>query len=199
MTAETGSPAASVPTPLKAAEPPAPEAAHVVDKVRAEAMRANMSAIMTADVEDLRTAGTAIGVATVGHDLELTTSAAALVSAKGDVTMHQAGAWALIGGGDVSVSQGGSWVVVAKDYSVETGGNGVVAAAEANVSHGFVGFLLAPRATLSDDSRVIIDSKGALIIGAAFVLGLFILGLFGARAARGALAWRPKLPGLHWQ
>jgi hypothetical protein len=171
---------------------------HLADRAKAEAMQANMSAIVTADVHDLHTTGTAIGVANVGHDLDLTTSATALVSAQGAVTIHQAVSWGVFSKGDVSVQQGGSVLVVARDYSVESGAAAAVIATEAKVSGSWVGFLLAPKANLSDDSRVFIGTVGALIIGGAILLGFGILAVAGIRTARAAMAWRPKLPGLKW-
>ena len=194
MTPDTGSPAEAVAKTTGSA----PTAPHFVDRARAEAMRANMSAIATADVGDLHTTGTAIGVATVGHDVDLTTSAAGLISAQGDVTIHQAVSWGVFSKGDVSVNQGGSAVVVARDYKVESGMACAVVATEATVSKGWIGFLLAPKASISDDSRVFISTTGALIIGGAILLGFGILAVAGLRTARAAMAWRPKLPGLKW-
>jgi hypothetical protein len=177
-----------------------PEAVpHFADRAKAEAMRANMSAIVTADVGDLQTTGSAIGVATVGHDLDMTTSAAGLLSVQGDAAIHQAGSWGVFAKGDVSVSQGGSAVVVARDYKVESGAACAVVATEATVSRGWIGFLLAPKATVSDDSRVFIGTTAALIIGGAILLGFGVLAVAGVRTAREAMAWRPKLPGLKWE
>ena len=209
MTAETAHTAGA--HPAAKAEPAAPERAraaaggddaatapHLADRAKADAMRANMSAIMTADVTDLQTVGTLVGVATVGNDAEITTSAAGLVSAGRDASIHQAVAWGVVGKGDVSIDQGASMLAVAHDYSVQSGVAGVVVATEATVSRGWIGFLLAPKATLSDDSRVLIGTIPALIIGGAIVLGFGILAVAGVRTARSALAWRPKLPGLKW-
>ena len=194
MTPDTGP---SADAAAKATEA-APTARHFVDRAKAEAMRANMSAIATADVGDLHTTGTAIGVATVGHDVDLTTSAAGLISAQGDVSIHQAVSWGIFSKGDVSVNQGGSAVVVARDYKVDSGVACTVIATEATVNKGWIGFLLAPKATISDDSRVFIGTTAALIIGAAILLGFGILAVAGMRTARAAMAWRPKLPGLKW-
>ena len=193
MTPETAHPADG-PDAVEAA----PTAPHLVDRARAEAMRANMSAIGTADVGDLHTTGTAVGVATVGHDVDFTTSAAGLVSAQGDVTVHQAVSWGVFSKGDVSVSQGGSVVVVARDYRAESGAACAVVATEASVSKSWVGFLLTPKATVSDDSKVLIGTTAALIIGGAILLGFGVLAVAGVRTAKAAMAWRPKLPGLKW-
>jgi hypothetical protein len=161
-------------------------------------MRANMSAIMTADVTDLHTTGTVLGVATVGKDAEITSSAAGLISAGGAVSIHQAVAWGVMSKGDVAVDQGASMLAVAHDYRVQSGVAGVVIATEATVSRGWIGFLLAPKATLADDSRVLIGTIPALIIGGAIVIGFGLLAIAGVRTARSAMAWRPKLPGLKW-
>jgi len=176
----------------------APTTAHLVDRAKAEAMRANMSAIATADVSDLHTTGTAIGVATVANDVDLTTSAVGLVSAQGDVSIHQAVSWGVFSKGDVTVNQGGSALVVARDYKVESGAACTVIATEADVRRSWIGLLLAPKATVSDDSRVFIGTTAALIISTAILLGFGMLAVAGVRTAKAAMAWRPKLPGLKW-
>jgi hypothetical protein len=181
------------------ARPDAPPLPHLADRVKAEAMRASMSAIMTADVTELHTSGTLLGLATVGNDADITASAAAVVSAGGDVSIHQAVVWGVVSKGDVTVDQGASALTVARDYEVRSGVAGLVVATEATVSHGLVGFLLAPKATLSDDSRVIIGTIPALIIGGAIVVGFGLLAVAAVGAVRSALAWRPKLPGLRWE
>lgn len=197
---QSGKPAPKKPA-TKAAE--TADVPHLVDKVRADAMRANMSAIMTADVEDLQTAGTVVGIAQVGNDVEITTSVAGIVAAKGDVSIHQAVAGWVVGSNDVTVNQGGSTAVIANKYSIESGVNAVVVATEADVSHGWVGFLLAPKARISEDSRVFIDTTAALIIGGliagAILVAAVLLSVFGVRAARTAASWRPKMPGLTWE
>jgi hypothetical protein len=174
-------------------------APHIVDRAKADAMRANMSAIATADVGDLQTAGTLMGVTTVGNDAEIATSATGLMSVQGDVNAHQAVSWGVICKGDVKVDQGASMVTIAHDYKLESGLSGTVIATEATISRGWVGFLLAPRATISDDSRVLIATPGALIIGGAILVGFALLAMAGVRTARNAIMYRPKLPGLTWR
>ena len=55
---------------------------------------------------------------------------------------------------------------------------------EADVKHSWVGIVIAPKATVSEDSRVIISTKAALIIAAA------VLGGFGLVALAFALGMR---------
>jgi hypothetical protein len=169
------------------------KAPHVTDRVEAKDMRASLSAMVSAEAEQLDATASAVGVASVEGDADVGTSFVGVVSAKGDTTIHQSVAGAVIGGESVSVSQGGSPVLISRAISMNTGAGGAILAGEANVQRGWIGVLLTPKATISEDSRVLIGPAAALILSVAVLGGFGIAAYFAARGAKRMLAWRPQL------
>lgn len=165
----------------------------VVGTVTSETAEANLSAVGVAKTEDLTAVGSAIGVVTAEGDAEVNTSMVPLFVAKGDASFHQAYASAFIAGGTVDVRQGGSPIIVGKQLSVEQGGGLVMLASEAQVSRGFVGLLVSPNATVSDDSRVLLSTKAALIIAAALLGGFGIIAVVMVLGVRRVMQWRPQI------
>ena len=163
-----------------------------IGTAEAGTMRTSLSAIGTADVGDLHTTGTAVGVANVTGDVDLTTSAAGLVSADGSASIHQAVAWGVFSGGDVKVSQAASVLTVAQGYRVDSGAAAAVVAGEATIKHGWIGFLFAPKATISEDSKVLLSTKAALIIAAALFGGFALVAVVMALGVRRVMSWRPQ-------
>lgn len=159
----------------------------VVGSVNADDVQANLSAIGMAKSDWFESMGSAIAFASIQGDADINTSAVPLLYAKGDVHFHQAYASAVIAGDTVQVHQGGSPLMLAKRLKIKQGGAGVIVAGEAKVKSGFVGMLLAREATISDDSRVLVDSKSAAIVGAALLGGL---GLVAFGLARGLAGMR---------
>jgi hypothetical protein len=79
--------------------------------------------------------------------------------------------------------------MVARNIDVETGGAGLLVASDARLSRGWVGMLVARNAEVSEDSRVLIDSRGAATIGAIVAGGMAVvaavsLGIFGSIVGR---------------
>jgi len=179
-----------------------------VETVEAGPLTASMSAIATANANSISATGSAIATART-TSLTTTASAVGLIQAEGDATVslsavplmvtrgnaefRQAYASAFIAGSDVSITQGGAPLIVGKSITVDTGGGGALIAGEAKVSNGWVGVLLAKDAQLSDDTRVIVTTKMALIVAAALLggFGLVAVGLyFGAQRLS---QWKPDL------
>lgn len=165
----------------------------VVGSVTAESAEANLSVVAIAKTDDLTAVGSAIGLVTAEGDAEVNTSMVPLLIAKGDASFHQAYASAFIAGGTVDVRQGGSPIIVGKQLSVEQGGGIVMLASEAQVSRGFVGLLVSPNATVSDDSRVLLSTKAALIIAAALLGGFGIVAIAMLLGVRRVMQWRPQI------
>lgn len=164
-----------------------------VGTVSSESIEANLSAIGLAKTEDLTVVGSVVGIASTEGDTEINTSATPLVITKGDASFHQAYASAFIAGGCVDIRQGGSPIIVGKQLSVEQGGGLVMLASEAQVNRGFVGLLVSPNATVSDDSRVLLSTKAAIIIAAALLGGFGIVAVAMLLGVRRVMQWRPQI------
>ena len=179
------------PTP-RAAEPPR-VASHVADTLEAASIQANLSAVVHVHAEEFEAVGSAVGVATVGRDAVITASATPLVYARGDVHIRQSYVSAVLAAGDMEVSQAGAPVIIGKKLSVDQGGGMVMLAGEAEVSRGFVGVLLTPKATISDDSKVLLSTRAALVIAAALFGGFALVAVVMALGMRRVVRWRPHI------
>jgi hypothetical protein len=141
------------------------------DVLEVVAMHASMTAIGSVSTEEFDASQCAIGTAAVDGDASIGASLIGVLSA-GSVGVHQGGAAVMIVDGDVSIDQGAAQVVVARTVGIEQGGVGTLIAGEANLSRTWVGLMAARNATLSDDSRVVVDTRGALMIAGAVLGGL---------------------------
>jgi hypothetical protein len=141
------------------------------DVVEVVAMQASMTAIGSVSAEEFDASQCAIGSASIDGDASVGASAIGMLSAN-SVGLHQGYASLMVVDGDVSVDQGGAQVIVARTVGIEQCGVGTLVAGEANVAHSWVGLMAARNATLSDDSRVIVDARTAIIIGAGLLGGL---------------------------
>lgn len=128
------------------------------------------------------------------RDVSMTTSVAGLVNAQGDAEISQGGALAVVSQGHAAISQGGAGAIVSNSFSGDSFGSGVVLGNEVSVANSWVGFALTPKMEVSEDSHVIIGTKGALIIAAA-IFGVFgLAAVLAFYAGRRVLRWRPKVP-----
>lgn len=168
-------------------------ASHVSGLLETDALQANMSAIATAQTGSLDAVGTAIGFANVTGDATLTASASPVVFAKGDISIRQSYTSAVIAGGDMEITQAGAPIIVGKQLDIKQGGGIVMLAGESSVSGGFVGVLLSPKATVSDDSRVLIGTKAAIIIAAALLGGFGLVAVVMLLGVQRVMSWRPQL------
>lgn len=164
--------------------------------VEVEAMEATMAAIASVSAEQFSATQSAIASATVAGPADVRASLVGMLST-GSLELHQSIAAAMIVDGDASIDQGGAQVMVARSVQIEGGGAVAIVADEANVARSWIGVMAARNATLSDDTRVLIDARGGLI------LGLLLLGGFGVVAgaiymgARHLAARIPHLPHPH--
>lgn len=175
---------------------PEDETAFDGDFVDVDIMEATATVFGSVMCEEFSAQGSAIASASVAGDAEISASAIGAVSAD-TVAMRQAAATVMVVSGDVAVSQGGAALIVARQVEVETGGACCVVASEATVARSWVGFMAARNATISDDSRVIIDTRAGLIIGAFLFGGLGLLAVatfLGARRIADRMPRMPRMP-----
>lgn len=127
------------------------------------------------DGDDLLIDSSLVGVVR-GKDIRLDRGGAGVVLASGDMQMNQGGGQVMAAGGDMPVAQGGGGLMFAGgDMSISQGGGGIlVAGGEARVDDGTVGVLLAPKVVLGNNTRVLVSTPQAIIIGivAGAVIGL---------------------------
>ncbi|MBI5231043.1 MAG: hypothetical protein HY876_02635 [Coriobacteriales bacterium] len=138
---------------------------------------------------------------TAAHDANLTSSLAGVVNSQGDADLNQSGAGAVIAQGAVGISQGGAAAIVSRSVAGESMGTGIVVANDVRISRGWIGVVASPNVEISDDSRVLIDPRAALIIAVA-IFGVFGLAVvMAAMFARRAMQWRPKIPmpSIQWR
>ena len=165
-----------------------------VNAVNADTVSAAASAIATAKTGSLDATGCAVGLAQVDGDANICLSAAPIVSAKGDATFRQAYASAFISGGDVSISQGGAPLIIGREITIDTGGAAALVASDVKVRRGWIGLLFARHADVSEDSRVLLDTKGALILAAVLLGGFGLVAVALYLSARRVSEWRPEWP-----
>jgi len=177
----------------KPAESQPPIASHVSGALKAETLQANLSAIATAQTGSLEAVGSAVGFANVSGDASLTASATPIVYAKGNVSVRQSYTSAVLAGGDMDITQAGAPLIIGKKLDVQQGGAVVMLSGDSTVTNGFVGVLLTPKATINDDSRVLIGTKAALIIAAALLGGFGLVALVMVLGVKRVMSWRPQI------
>jgi len=165
-----------------------------VGTVNTETLSAAASALGTVKAGSVDATGCAVGLAQVDGDVAVSLSAVPILSAKGGATFRQSYASAFISGGDVSISQGGAPLIVGREITVDTGGAAAIVAGDATIRHGWIGMLLARNADVSEDTRVFLDTRGALILAAALLSGFGIVALVLYLSAKRISEWRPQLP-----
>jgi hypothetical protein len=93
----------------------------------------------------------------------------------------------------MDITQAGAPLIIGKQLNVEQGGALVMLTGESTVTNGFVGVLLSPKATISEESRVLISTKAALIIAAALLGGFGLVALVMVLGVRRVMTWRPQI------
>jgi hypothetical protein len=157
------------------------------------AMHATTTAIGSVSAEEFDASQCAIGSASVEGDASVEASIVGVLSAS-SAGVHQGGAAVMVVDGDVSIDQGGAQVIVAQSAGIEQGGVGVLVAGDASLARSWVGLMAARNATLSDDSRVIIDTRSALIIGGLLFGGLGFVGICMLVVGKRIASRVPHLP-----
>ena len=169
-------------------------------KLSGRDVQANLSAMGSVTAGSLSATGSAIGAASVQGDATITASMVPALLTKGDTTIQQSYASAMIvgGGGNTTVHQAVSPLIIGKTMDISQAGACMLVTGEADVKRSWVGIVLAPKATISEDSHVIISTKAALIIALALFGGLGLVALAVTLSARRLMRWRPtiNIPGV---
>jgi hypothetical protein len=163
--------------------------------VDVDVVEASMTAFGSVNCGEFGATKSAIASAEVAGDADITMSMVGAVSAE-SVSLKQGATFAMVASGDAAISQGCSSVIVAKSVDMETAGACMVVAGDASVARSWVGFMAARNAQFSDDSRVIIDTRAGLIIGAFLFGGLGLLAVATYLGARRIAERMPHLPHL---
>ncbi|HEY5541412.1 MAG TPA: hypothetical protein VIL41_08165 [Coriobacteriia bacterium] len=199
MTADETTPLTTA-TPMPDAETPAAGEFRTAGPLAAVKLaggdiQANFSAIGTVDATSLSATGSVIGVASIDGDATITASVTPALLTRGDTTVQQSYVSAVIvgGGGDTRVHQAFAPIIVGKTMDLTQAGGAVLVTGEADVKRSWVGIVIAPKATISEDSRVLISTKAALIIAAALFGGLGLVALAVTLGVRRVMSWRPSI------
>ena len=171
-----------------------PEAASpAASSLEATSSEANFSVVGSLHAEQFEAVGSVVGFASASGDASISASVSPVVHAKGNVNVRQTYTSAIIAGGDMEISQACAPVIVGRQLSVHQGGAVVALTGEAEVRNGFVGVLLSPNASISEDSRVLLSTKAALIIAGAILGGCTLVSVVMSLAARRTRGWRRNI------
>jgi hypothetical protein len=155
-------------------------------KVHGDDVQANLSAIGTVASGTLSATGSVIGIAAVDGDATVTASAVPAVMARGELTMQQSYASAIIvgGSGEMKIHQAAAPLIVGKTIDVSQSGACSLVANEMSVKQSWVGVVVGTHVEVSEDSRVLISTRAALIIAAAILGGFGLVALVGVMGMR---------------
>lgn len=164
------------------------------DVVEVDVLEAKGAALASVSTVELAAKGSAIGKATVEGDAEVSGSLVGMVSA-GSVGLYRGAAMVMVGDGESAIEQGFADIVVTRAIGMNKSGAGVVVANDASVARSWVGVMAARNATLSADSRVIIDAKALMVLVLALLGGMGALAFIVFPRARGMMrrshmSWR---------
>ncbi len=161
--------------------------------IETPALEVSLSAIASAKTESLSATGSAIGIASTGGDVNLQLSALGLAAAKGSGSMRQSYASAFVASEQLALSQSAVPLGIARTITFEQSGALVSASAETTVRRGFIGILLSGRTDVAEDSKVLLDTRGALILAAALLGGFGLVAAAMFFGARRLSQWRPSI------
>jgi hypothetical protein len=124
-----------------------------------------------------------------GQDIDVTQSGAVVIAAANDLHIGQGGGSAILAGNGIHIERGGGNVVASgAGISIKQGGAFVAAAPEIKFEKSFVAFAVGRSVEFGAGSRLIIEAKGAGILGLSIVAsGLaaaLTLRMVGSRSAR---------------
>jgi hypothetical protein len=162
-------------------------------KIDGESLQANMSAMATVNTGSLSATGSAIGAASVDGDATITASMVPALITRGDTTVQQSYASAVIVGRGAltKVHQSATPMIIGRSMDVTQSAAVAIVTGEADVKSSWVGIIVAPNVKVSDDSKVLISTRGAIIIGAFLLGGLGLVALAFSLGVRRVTHWRP--------
>lgn len=160
------------------------------DAITVDMLQTSMTAIASAETGELDAAQSAIANLTTHGDANVSTSVIGLLNGV-TTNVKQSLAGAVVADANASVSQSVTPAIVARHVETTGSASAVTVAEDVTATKSWIGLMAARNATLSEDSRVIIDWKGAIILG-LFLLGGFgivaVVAWFASRRVVGALA-----------
>lgn len=160
------------------------------DVIAVDLLQASMTAIASAETGELDATQSAIASLTTHGDAHVSGSAIGLLNGV-TTNVKQSVAGAVIADANALVEQSLTPAIVARHVDVTGSASAVTVAEDVTATKTWIGLMAARNATLSEDSRVLIDWKGAIILG-LFLLGGFglvaVVVWFAARRVIGALA-----------
>jgi hypothetical protein len=178
------------------------------DVVYVDSLTATFSAIASAEADDIHASGSAIGsshsnsltatasaigLANVDGDAQITVSAVPILRTAGGATFSQAYASAVIVGGDMEIHQAAAPVIIGKQLDATQVGAAVVITGDADIKRSTIGLLLSRSANVSEDSRVLLSTKAALIIACALFGGFAFVAIALIMSAQRVAEWRPEI------
>lgn len=162
-----------------------------------------LSAVGSVHADAFAATGSLIGVANVERDARITASVAPAVLSRGATIVQQSYTSAIIvgGGAETRIHQAAAPIIVGKTTEMVQSGACTVVTGEANIRNSWVGMVLSPKATVSEDSRVLISPAAAIIIGLALITGIGVVAVVAVLLARRAYeqrrsAFMARLPHL---
>lgn len=164
-----------------------------VDEVETATLEASLSAIASAKAGTLHSQGSVVGMASVSGDLDAQLSVVGLAAAKGNGSVRQSYVSGFVASDGLAVSQSAVPLGVAKTIIFEQSGALATVSGETTVRRGFVGLVLSGKTDVAEDSRVLLDTKGALILAAALLGGFGLIAVALYYGARRLSAWRPTI------
>jgi hypothetical protein len=190
MTAEDTSGVTAVPSTT------APEleklAPHIAAHVEAPVLRANLSAIASAETDELEATASAVGLVKVAGDANVSASWVPAIIAKQNISFQQGYASAVIAGNETHIKQGGAPIIIGRTMEIDSGGGVLLVGGDVSVKNGFVGVVLSRNTAVSEDSRVLLGTKGAMIIAAAILGGFGLVAVVMALGVKRVVEWKPN-------
>lgn len=101
-----------------------------------------------------------------GENVTVRQAGGLVFGAAHDLGLREGGGQLIAAGNNMTVNDGGGMVLAAGNrLSVTNGGAALAVSPNVEVRQGLVGVALAAKLDVADDSRVLVDPKGAVLIG----------------------------------
>ncbi len=164
-----------------------------IASAEADEIRASGTAIGSAHTSSLVSTASAIGLANVEGDAQISVSAVPILKTAGGATFSQAYASAVIIGGDTQIHQAAAPVMIGKTLDATQTISCVTVAGDTKVTRSTIGLLFSRNAEVSDDSRILLSNRSALIIAAALLGGFGLVAVAMFLGAQRVSRWRPNI------
>ena len=149
-----------------------------IGNVNAGELEANLSAFVSTKTGMLSADMCALAFTKVEGDAHITGAAVPIVTAGNGAALDWCYTSAVLAAPEISVTRSGAAMIAGNEVSLRKSGALVAVGSSVKVKRGFVGMVFSGKTEISEDSRVLIGSRGAWVIAAAILGGLL------------AVAWR---------